>query len=137
MLEDRWQNYFAQALREQRTNVRRPPNIFRMLNADENGLLPDSPLVEYLHWRRALNPRRFDRLHPKLAPLLTQDMLNRLPPDFPSLPALPSLPTDPDLFDPTRPITQVPIPEPGTLMIALILASSFVWMRRRNERKRV
>lgn len=135
MLETRWQNYFAQALRQQRVHVQRPPNLFQMLRADENGLLPDTPLVEYLHWRRSLNPSRFDRYHPKLAPLLTRTMLTQLPPDTPTLPTLPALPGDPDGFDPTRPIPQVPIPEPGTLMIALVLAGSFAWMRRRSERK--
>lgn len=38
-----------------------------------NGLLPDTPLIRYLKWRRSLNPERFDFFHPVLGPILEED----------------------------------------------------------------
>src|SRR5579864_3876215 len=36
----------------------RVPRGFHLLTV--NGLLPDTPFIAYLHWRRSLNPARFD-----------------------------------------------------------------------------
>src|SRR5262249_50627198 len=38
-----------------------------------NGILPNTPFVNYLLWRRSLNPARFDFYHPRLGPLLALD----------------------------------------------------------------
>lgn len=38
-----------------------------------NGLLPDTPMIRYLKWRRSLNPERFDLNHPVLGPILEED----------------------------------------------------------------
>ncbi|HEV3122529.1 MAG TPA: hypothetical protein VGY53_11530, partial [Isosphaeraceae bacterium] len=53
-------------------NVKIPSGIHLHL---VNGLLPDTPLVEYLRWRRSLNPARFDFYHPNVGPMLAQDAL--------------------------------------------------------------
>ncbi|CAN5897957.1 hypothetical protein BH23PLA1_BH23PLA1_34760 [soil metagenome] len=129
MMETRWQDYFARALRQQRTDVQRPPNLFGMLSATEDGLLPDTPIVEYLRWRRSRAPRRFDLNHPGLAPILWNDEAARLARRPPALAALPALPGEPNL-SPTLSIAQVPIPEPSTLVIALAIVSSMAWRQR-------
>lgn len=46
-----------------------------------NGLLPDTPYINYLRWRRSLNPARFDYYHPTLGPILREDeRVRNLPP---------------------------------------------------------
>ncbi|GAC1347143.1 MAG: hypothetical protein NVSMB14_09950 [Isosphaeraceae bacterium] len=51
-----------------------------------NGLLPNTPFINYLRWRRSLNPARFDHYHPQWASALQNDSNLRasLPPAPPS-----------------------------------------------------
>lgn len=39
-----------------------------------NGLLPETPIFNFLHWKRQLNPARFDYYHPLLGMLLAADL---------------------------------------------------------------
>ncbi len=70
-----------------------------------------SPWVQYLTWRRDLNPVRFDHWHPFLGP----ELQNLTPP------------TQPQILTPPSPS----VPEPGTLVMSLALVGTGVWWRRR------
>jgi hypothetical protein len=82
-----------------------------------NGLLPDNPLVEYLRWRRSLNPARFDHWHPRIGPMLATDVRVRE-----------SLCThlEPQVVVPPRTVPNRPVthaPEPSTAGISLVLVA--------------
>lgn len=70
-----------------------------------NGLLPNTPFINYLRWRRSLNPARFDHYHPQWASALGNDsaLRARIPPTPPS-----SVVQNP----PTAPAAQVITPSP-------------------------
>jgi hypothetical protein len=115
-----------------------------------NGLLPDVPLVAYLHWRRSLDPTRFDFFHPRIGPLLERDLLLRessistastplaqlVPPPVPSLPPAPP---QPHPFVPGPPLPPTPpcphTPEPSSALIATLLLGSGAWLRRNAGRR--
>ncbi|HZW30598.1 MAG TPA: hypothetical protein VFF52_07825, partial [Isosphaeraceae bacterium] len=40
----------------------------------ETGLLPQDRIWDYLHWRRNLDPARFDSYHPEFAPLFRSEL---------------------------------------------------------------
>lgn len=105
------------------------------------GLLPDTPLVAYLHWRRSLNPARFDHFHPWFAGLLERDLLLRTsatplrPVMEQSLPPVPALPPHTSPPIPGPPIPRMPpspsTPEPSTALMAGLLIASAAVLRRR------
>lgn len=107
--------------------VTRPPRFPSGLSLlTRNGQIVDTPFVDYLIWRRNLNPVRFDRYHPFIGPALGQ----LLPPPSPPKP-----PTAvPGQIDPpiTPPRPQVGTPEPGTISIAVILAGIALAYRKRS-----
>lgn len=102
----------------------KPPRIPAHLHLlSQNGQLVESPFVDYLFWRRSLNPIRFDHYHPSLGPALG----NLIPPTTP-IPIPTPIPTP----TPT-PNPQPQVPEPASVMIALILAGAALWQRRRSS----
>jgi hypothetical protein len=113
--------YFRQALAKHSLRVRIPSQL-RALRADANGLLPETAFVEYLRWRHSLNPERFDRVHPKIGPMIEHDTVLRTamlrppsPTPFPQVLTIDST---------TR------VPEPSAGFIALVLIASGAWARR-------
>lgn len=94
-----------------------------------------NPLVEYLTWRRNLDPTRFDRWHPNVGPEL-QDL--PLPVTTPSTTTLSTTTpattaTAPPGSQQLNPlIAPTPSPEPGSYVIALALLGAGVWWRRRG-----
>ncbi|RUL86113.1 hypothetical protein [Tautonia sociabilis] len=116
----------ARALGQGNIRVPRPQFLDILLAADESGRIPDSVTADYLRWRRSLNPARFDRFHPLIGPILERDRIVRnqtpipLPPvQVPGEPILPPIDVgggpQPVPNPPTSP--QVPIPEPGSLVL--------------------
>lgn len=106
-----------------------------------DGLLEETPLVQYLRWRRDLNPTRFDRYHPRVGPLIARDSVlraGRLTPRPPTEPLVPTGPGNPTQTTTrtTNPRTQgtLPpqIPEPSTLLVAMTLVgATALWRRAR------
>lgn len=75
-----------------------------------NGLLPETPSINYLRWQRSLNPARFDRSHPQLGRLLGTDQTIRasLPPAPVVLPASYPPPTAPQVVLPPPTLSILP-----------------------------
>jgi len=110
--------------------VARPPRFPSGLSLlTRNGQIVDTPFVDYLVWRRNLNPARFDRYHPFIGPALGRLLPPPSPPKNPN-PA-------PGQIDPpiTPPRPQVGTPEPGTISIAVVLTGIAWAYRRRSTRK--
>lgn len=99
----------------------------------ETGLLPHNPIWNYLHWRRDLDPSRFDYYHPEFVRLFRREEQNlRAMQHHPlTTGVIGELPT---ISWPSTPVAQVPVvpppqypplvggasvPEPGTLTLAL------------------
>ncbi len=143
----RQEAFFARALEQGLARVPRPQFLDVLLVPDVSGLLAESSTLDYLRWRRNLNPTRFDRNHPFIGPALERDRLVRnqsplpMPPvTVPTTPEVPIIPpTTPEVPGPIlgggRPSPQVPIPEPTTFAVwaVLGLGGSFALHRRRQK----
>ena len=106
----------------------------------------DTSAVEYLHWRRDLNPTRFDRYHPYLGRLLANDLNSSstvvqagVPVVSPSNPGgttptkvAPGKVTTPTVV-PSRVVAASKVPEPSAGLIAIALVGAFAWKIRRNR----
>lgn len=125
--------YFTRALQNQWRHVEVPP-VLRLLQAPD-GLLPDTAFVRYLRWRRALRPAQFDANHPRVAAMMIRDAQMRdtpvLPPQMPPTEMPPILPRSDGPAVPVRPPTETMIPEPASLVMAIVLAGSVALARRR------
>lgn len=131
-------NYFRRALEARSTRATRQPGMQYFLVANEDGVLEDNSVVQYLTWRRSLNPTRFDTYHPMIGGMIRRSQLASVPPTLPQVPSTGGeTPTPTGTLPPIvigrDPSTQVPIPEPGTLAIGLVLAGSCVWVHRRQR----
>jgi hypothetical protein len=143
-VEDPMQAYFEHALRVHSLHVH-VPKLLRELRA-ENGLLPETPFVDYLRWRWSLDPLRFARFHPHTAALLKVDdqvrALLGLPtpptisPPTPTVPPLISASLPPRPFNPTPQfVNPPPVPEPAMGWVAAVLvAAAAVWRHRAQNR---
>jgi hypothetical protein len=85
-----------------------------------NGVLPDTPLVEYLTWRRSLDPTRFDHWHPNVGPLIAESALNQ---------------QDPDQGQTVTPPPNNPggnqVSEPSAALVGIALGAAAGWLRRK------
>jgi hypothetical protein len=105
-------------------SVRR--SIFQILNGDP-ATIAANPMVDYLIWRRDLNPFRFDRYHPYLGQRLAPLTLD--PPT--------SVPVAPEVEPPITPlapleVTPPSVPEPSSLIL-IGLVSAWGILRRRSR----
>ncbi len=109
----------------------------------------ETTLVQYLHWRRDLNPSRFDHYHPYLGPLLANDTKITTPSLLPTPTVNPTTPgTTPTsatqtTSTPTNTVTPAKVvspqsttpprvPEPSTTLIAIALIGAFALKMRRT-----
>ncbi|WP_422926896.1 PEP-CTERM sorting domain-containing protein [Singulisphaera sp. PoT] len=119
-----WVN-FLNAGQQLWSEVKSPPVTLAvrkiMAQALSQANAASSPWVQYLTWRRDLNPTRFDFYHPFLGP-----QIENLPPPNPQ----------PQTIDPPPPTVVPPppgptVPEPSSWMLSLgVLASGVYWRRR-------
>lgn len=109
-----------------------PPLVLSVREALQQAVMgpaaTENPFVQYLMWRRSLNPARFDHWHPFLGP-----RIHELVPvvHHASRPSV-----SPHERPPLHPEPQVipPVPEPDTILIAMALIGSGVWWRKRFRR---
>jgi hypothetical protein len=104
--------------------------IRRTLAADAETIAA-SPMIDYLAWRRDLNPTRFDRFHPLLGPRIAQLLT-------PPLTPVTGVPTTPDVeppITPLAPLTADPpsVPEPTGLMLIGLVSAWGLWRRARDR----
>jgi hypothetical protein len=109
-------------------DVRR--TIWGILNGDPAAIAVN-PMIDYLEWRRDLNPARFDRYHPFLGP-----RLGRLVPPVVLAP-LTGVPTDPVVEPPITPLAPLTIPplsvpEPSGLLLIGLVSAVGLWRRSRT-----
>jgi len=102
--------------------------VRRMLGAASRSIGLD-PMLEYLIWRRDLNPARFDHFHPFLGPRIGQLLT---PPDLPPplvvAPEVPPITPPPPLVVPDN-----PVPEPTGWIIAALASAWGLWRRWRSR----
>ncbi len=121
-----WNRYFARALVNHDLRVKGPNAVGVLaVSAAATGVLPQTPIVQYLMWRRSLNPARFDFYHPRLGPILQQNLITSVPP---TVGGEKITPPTPPVTPPDNPPPQVP--EPSSLAIAVMLVSAAAWARR-------
>ena len=114
--------------------------IWQVLKTDTEAQAIANPMIEYLEWRRSLDPTRFTSFHPNLSPALAQLLSS------PSLPTNPPLPTDtpvtetttaPQVLSSPATLSAAPqgfppsIPEPSSLLLAAAMTGWGIWWLRR------
>lgn len=137
-LDRRTVAYYERALSQRWTTGGRQPGMWRFLVADSSGRLGDNAVVSYIQWRRSLNPIRFAQFHPLMVRALDRDRVARTLPVVPTVPVIPTVPTLPPVVIPptTIPVPQVPaVPEPGTLVIGMLMAAAGVIAHRRRMKR--
>ncbi len=110
-------------------NPRIPHGTRLAQNAD--GTVADTPFLEFLLFRRSLNPTRFDHYHPNVAPILAS-YLPPLPAVTPPTPAPQTvIPAPPPI---TPPANQT-VPEPSTWFMGVVMAAGATYARTRARRR--
>ena len=114
--------------------------IWQVLKTDTEAQSIANPMIDYLEWRRSLDPTRFTSYHPNLSPALAQLLSS------PSLPAnvppptytpVPETTTAPQvLSSPATPsgaqsVSPPTVPEPNSLLLAAAMTGWGIWWRRR------
>lgn len=125
--------------------------IWQLLRTDNTQGQPQAqvltnPMIDYLLWRRSVNPVRFDQNHPNLGPTLSQ-LLTAPPTSAPTPIYTPSPqtiplpgPTETPAPIPSTPAEQgstpppAPIPEPSTVILGAGMIGWGLWWRRRMIR---
>jgi hypothetical protein len=121
-----WNNFLAGGESEWSTTP--PPPItltikIEMVQALESSDPLGTPMVQYLEWRRNLDPARFDHWHPEMGPVLG----SLQPPTTTT--TTPTVNPQPQTLPP--PLHQE-VPEPGTMAIGVgLVAGSLIWRRAR------
>jgi hypothetical protein len=87
-----------------------------------------NPMVDFLLWKQSLDPARFARYHPHVAPILTRISTASLG----SQTTTPSTSSSGGTTPITQPQTLTPsVPEPGPWLLALGMSCWGLWWRRR------
>ena len=102
------------------------------LTTDSTGALPSGAFVDYLLWRRDLNPTRFDSFHRRLAPLLATPQILPSPQVPPIVPPTPQV-IPPPLVPPSR----QQVPEPSSWLTAVALTMVGGWAVRSRKARTV
>jgi hypothetical protein len=123
--------------------------IWQILKTDTQGQSLANPMIDYLLWRRSLNPKRFTANHTRLSPALAQLLsapstpAGVPPPTFTPAPqattptattpiaTAPQTVSDPPLVPPVAQVAPVAVPEPGSYLIAVVMIGCGLWCRRR------
>jgi hypothetical protein len=125
--------------------------IWQILKTDTQGQSLANPMIDYLLWRRGLDPKRFTANHTRLSPALAQLLsapstpAGVPPPTYTPVPQATTTPTatptpiatapqtvsDPPLIPPSPQVVPVAVPEPGSYIVAAFMIGCGFWCRRR------
>ncbi len=110
--------------------------IWRILDGDPSSAAVN-PMIDYLIWRRDLNPFRFDRYHPYLGPRLAQLLTPSAdpvvtPPTLAPLTAVPVAPIAPIVDPPIMPLAPLGVPEPSSVILIALVSALGLWRRSRT-----
>jgi hypothetical protein len=104
-----------------------------------------NPMIDYLLWRRSLNPMRFSIFHPQLSPALAQLLspppvpVTIPPPVFTPVPppsdTAPQTVTPPLVPPVSQDVTPPAVPEPSSIILAAGMLGWGLWWRRRINAK--
>jgi hypothetical protein len=116
--------------------------IWQVLKTDTQAQSIANPMIEYLEWRRSLDPTRFTHYHPSLSPALAQLLKSpSLPTGVPPPTYTPVPETAPQVLGSPAPpsasqtISPAAVPEPSSLLLAAAMTSWGVWWRRQLARQ--
>ena len=114
--------------------------IWQVLRTDTQAQSIANPMIDYLEWRRSLDPTRFTNFHPRLSPELAQ-LLNTPslplptgvpPPTFTPVPeTAPQALSNPATPSAAQALTPPPVPEPSSLLLAASMTGWGIWWRHR------
>jgi hypothetical protein len=116
--------------------------IWQVLKTDTQAQSIANPIVDYLEWRRSLDPTRFTHYHPSLSPALAQLLTSpSLPTTVPAPTYTPVPQTAPqELTSPSPPtatqsVAPPAVPEPSSLLLAAAMTGWGIWWRRQLARQ--
>jgi hypothetical protein len=125
--------------------------IWQILKTDTQDQSLANPMIDYLLWRRGLDPKRFTANHTRLSPALAQLLRDPAtpasvpPPTYTPDPQATTPPTStptpiatapqtvsgPPLIPPSPQVAPVAVPEPSTYIVAAFMIGCGLWCRRR------
>jgi hypothetical protein len=104
--------------------------IWQVLNTDSAAQANSNPMIEYLEWRRSLDPTRFTSYHPNLSPALAQ-LLSSPSLPFPETTTAPQVLSSPATPSSAQSVSPPAVPEPNSLLLAATMTGWGIWWRRR------
>ncbi len=112
--------------------------IWKVLKTDTAVQSLSNPMIQYLEWRRSLDPTRFAYYHPSLAPTLAQllpapSLPQTIPPPPSGSPASSSTPGSSTTG--AQSVTPPAVPEPGSFAVAAAMTAWGIWWRRRMRKR--
>jgi PEP-CTERM motif len=105
--------------------------IWQVLKTDTEAQAISNPMIEYLEWRRSLDPTRFTSYHPNLSPALAQLLSSRSLPTNPPSPTAPQVLSNPATPSAAPKVFPPAVPEPSSLLLAAAMTGWGIWWRRR------
>jgi len=107
--------------------------IWDVLKTDTTAEAVANPMIEYLEWRRSLDPTRFTYYHPNLSPDLAQLLSSPSLPSGVPPPTYTPVPETPTAAAQT--VTPPAVPEPGSLLLAAAMTGWGIWWRHRMTQR--
>jgi hypothetical protein len=145
-----WTNYLAQGTQTWST-THAPAftpaiksTIWQVLKTDTQAQSLTNPMIDYLEWRRSLDPTRFTYYHPNLSPALAQLLnspslpTNVPPPTYTPVPATSTAPqvlASPATSSGAQTVTPPAVPEPSSLLLAAAMTGWGIWWRQRISQR--
>jgi hypothetical protein len=103
--------------------------IWQVLNTDTQAQAIANPMIDYLEWRRSLDPTRFTSYHPNLSPALEQLLSSPPLPGTSTAPQVLSRPATTPLSG--QPVAPPAVPEPSSLLLAAAMTGWGIRWRHR------
>ncbi len=104
--------------------------IRQVIKTDSTAEALANPMIQYLEWRRSLDPTRFTTYHPSLSPKLAQILsAPSLPTGVPEPTGTPT--TAPQTVSSPQTVSPPPVPEPSSLLLATAMTGWAIWWRHR------